>query len=240
MFEPMIYRLLLFFFLLQFLRAQEEKYLDFTFGATLYTYGAGGEIFFQRYNDNGMTDVFYMGLGALKHREEEKFPSVYQDQGGKDFVFGKINYAYSLRLAYGKSVALLPAGHKHAVSLQGGIMGGLALGILTPYYIDVAVPQSGNYVLPKTTVYNPNLHSYYDIIGKTNFFKHIGPLKYYPGFTINSFIVLNFGKNDAFARMIRLGIQTELFGKPLPILTDLKARSFWFAPYIALGIGNRQ
>ncbi len=221
------------------LLAQQEKNSEFTLGGTLYTYGVGVEGMVFKYNSGGSSDVFYVGIGSLKHAEEEKFPSVFHDQGGKDFIFDKINYAYALRLAYGKAVNLFPAGTMKPVRVQGGIMAGVSIGILTPYYIDVAVPQSGNYVLPKTDIYDPNKYSYYDIIGKTNFFKHIGPLKYYLGFTLNPFVNFNFGDTNEFARMIRLGVQMEIFGKQLPILATGKNNSFWIAPYVALGLGNR-
>ena len=215
-----------------------QNYNAFTIGGNLYLSGAAIEML---NINNTKNSLILFSIGSLKHNKEQRIESVYKDQGGKDFIFDKINYAYALRLGYGLKKNLIPPGNFKKVSLDIGSILAPTLGIITPYYIDVAVPISATQVIPKTEIYDPNKHSYWDIIGQTNFFRHIGPISYIPGIHFNSFILLQFFEdNSNWVRILRIGIQIDVFTKKLPIMATQPNKSVWLTPYIAGYIGNKK
>ena len=226
------------FLLLIYSIAFTQQHSAFVVGANFYTYGFAIE--FMNIN-NTRDNLLFFSLGSMKNSREERVESVYKDQGGKDFIYDKINYAYALRIGYGLKRNIFPPGNFRKVSIDAGVIAAPTLAILTPYYIDVAFPVSATQVVPKTVIYDPKKYDYRDIIGQANFFRQIGPMKITPGIHLNSFLLLQFYDNNSnWTKVIKLGIQTELFTKKLPIMATLKNKSFWIAPYIALYIGNKK
>src|SRR5690606_29222235 len=56
---------------------------------------------------------------------------------GNPFVYGKRNVFYQLKLSAGQQLLIGGKGNKNGVSVYGIGTGGLSLGILRPYYVEV-------------------------------------------------------------------------------------------------------
>ncbi len=127
-------------------------------------------------NRPGMDFVYGIEFNEIKNPKEDKLPN---GTGGFSFgnpyVYGKINNFYSLQLGFGGHRFLGQKGNKNGVAVSVVYKGGLSLGLLRPYYIQVE-DNGAN----KTIKYSPETDSLFKfgfIIGSGGFGMGWGEMK---------------------------------------------------------------
>ncbi|MBL3657050.1 hypothetical protein [Fulvivirga sediminis] len=83
-----------------------------------------------------LSDRMYQSYGLelmnVKHERELRITS---NQGGGQFIYGKSNYLYAIRLQYGRELVLFRKAPEQGVEIKAIGAIGPSIGLLTPYYI---------------------------------------------------------------------------------------------------------
>lgn len=223
---------------LAFLNSEKHWEKGFALGAHLATNGIGGDIWIYKWLDPYYR-IIRISAASIRDPKEVRVESIYKSQGGRNFVFDKINRAYTLRFLYGYSYVLLPASQYQGVDVSVGFLIGPQLGILKPYVIDVAVPIAPGQVVPLATVYDHTKYSYQDIIGEGSFFSNAGGgLQGVVGGHLELMGMINLDPNFFLFQSLHGGIQVDGFIHPLPILDVGKDRQVFISAYLGFYFGN--
>lgn len=233
--------LFLVIFITFFLHAigQEENLKSYTkstsLGVHLYTFGWGFD-FHQTFQASEKREhIFKLDIASLKNKNESRNPSIYRDQGGKSYIYGKTNYCYNLGLTYGQQWNLIPKGTINHVSLKAGISGGLAFAILKPYYVEVI-----NTRLSRIDVdqYSSAKYTINDIVGESDFFQGFDQLKLLPGLRLKIHSSLDLSHETFLVRCIYMGMQGDLYSQQPPIMDNVYNPQFFFSLFLGFMIGN--
>lgn len=205
-------------------------------GLQLYTYGWG--ITFQKsLKANQSNDhLLCFELLSLKNKKEVRIPSIYRDQGGKSFIFDKVNYCYNFAASYGRQWTLLKRGNIKNIVWIAGLQAGLNLAILKPYFIEVINTNTSRIdVVP----YDPARYTLPDIVGESDFFQGFDKLKVHPGLKLRLHTSLDFANEAFFVRALHTGVQVDYFFKPPSIMGNAKNPQWFPSLFLAFLIGNR-
>lgn len=225
-----------------------EKALD----VRLYSFGWGwsANALFGNVRTYNRTTYYTFGLGFdLKHpKEVAKSPDFTASSGSSGFskyIYGKQNYAMSARLGYGVKRYYSEKASKNGVALAVNLAGGASMALMIPYYLEIGVSRTDltKVVATKYTPENEKTFlDYYQIRGKSGFFHGIGETKVIPGIYGQAAVQLDWGAFDEFLRAVEIGVQLDVFAKPLPIIVpsaDVPNRPYFINFYVSLQLGKR-
>lgn len=227
---------------------EEEGNLVYTkqigFGVQLRTNGYG--LFFEigKRRSPRFTNTYSLELTEIKHPKEEK-------SGGGNFfsspyVYGKINNFYQAKLGFGQQYIFGQKGNKNGVAVIGLVQGGLALGLLKPYYIisrssgsEVTIKYSGkDSILFLTPDYNNS---------GAGFTKGWNELKLKPGLFVKTALRFDFGRFNETVQAIEIGASVEGYSSKIEIMAPLSTnknasapRQVFYQAHIAFVFGRRK
>jgi hypothetical protein len=207
-------------------------------GAVVHSYGWGIGLAGRSWKDDQWGWAWQADLTSYRLREEVRTRSAFRDQGGRDYVFSKVNYVYLLEgvYAYQRVVWYRSAVSAAQVSLSVGA--GPALGLTKPYYIEIAVPISATQAFIKVDTYDPQQYTYLDIVGEADFYLGFDKLRATPGVVGQAAIEVNFGRNPALFRALVVGARLQAFAQGLQSLATKPPRQMWLSGILAFYIGN--
>src|SRR5215831_17458487 len=118
------------------------------FGFKLNTDGWG--VFYEhgKYKTIKKTNIWWLEFGERKNHKEEKVTTG-EDVGGgfilvgNPYIFGKENNFYYIKAGIGQQYLIGGKGNKNGVAVSAIYGGGLSLGYLKPYYVNVQDPSTG-------------------------------------------------------------------------------------------------
>lgn len=197
------------------------------------------------------SDKFYdlrfaqLEFGEHKHPKEIKGSNkgaTYSDKP-RPYKYGKINNFYVLKIGYGKRRLIAGKPDPGTVSIHWVYAGGLALGFLKPYYLDVYQSNGTKQVKydddPDFFVpVNPNDQA--RIIGKSSLLQGIGETKIIPGIQAKTALHFDFASFRKRKLAIETGLNAELYIKKMAIMANAKAQPFILNGYLSLQFGNRK
>jgi hypothetical protein len=191
------------------------------------------------------TNIYRLDITEIKHPKEEK-----QTSGGPSgifnnpFIYGKINSFYQLTLGFGQQYMLGQKGNKNGVAISAVYSGGLALGFLRPYYLEVHDPNRGDNLIIKYSQKDSALFldqlGLNSIVGGGGFGKGWGELKIKPGGFLKTALRFDYGRFNELVSGIEIGISGEFYASKIPILFGQKDKQFFFQGYIAVLFGRRK
>jgi hypothetical protein len=186
------------------------------------------------------TNIYRLDLTEIKNPKEAK-----QTSGGiagifsNPYIYGKINSFYQLTLGFGQQYMLGQKGNKNGVAISAVYSGGLALGFLRPYYLEIMDPNGGDNLFIKyeqdTTLFLNG-----DIVGGGGLGKGWGELKFKPGGFLKTALRFDYGRFNELVSGIEIGISGEFYASRIPILVKQKDKQFFFQGYIAVLFGRRK
>jgi hypothetical protein len=184
------------------------------------------------------TNLYTAELTEIKDPKEEKFPAG-AFPIGNPFIYAKINNFYQFKLGFGQQYLFGQKGNKNGVAVTGNVVGGLSLGLLRPYYIEIEDSQ-GN---PKKVKFNPEDTSEFinsPIRGSGGIGKGWGEMKMKPGAYIKGTMRFDWGKYNEMVYGIEIGLSIEFYSQKIPILLYSKEHQLFFQGHIALVFGKRK
>ncbi len=209
------------------------------FGLQFRTNGYGAFYELGRMKTNRKTNIYRVDFTEIKHQKEDKQPNA----GfifGNPFIYAKVNYFYQLTLGFGQQYILGQKGNKNGVAVSVVYNGGLAIGLLRPYYIEVDDPNATETRIIKFTPADSALFLSQQIIGGAGFGKGWNEIKIKPGGFAKAALRFDYGRFNEVVSGIEVGISAEFYANKIPIMAAQKDRQFFFQGYISVLFGRRK
>ncbi len=189
------------------------------------------------------TNLWWFSLGERKNTKEEKLvTSINGQQAGNPFIYGKENNFYLLNIGFGQQRLLGGKGVKNGISVSAIYGGGVTLGMLKPYYLEVykySSPETEyiKYDDDNDRFLNPNY-----IIGAAPFGKgyNFSEIKYVPGVFAKGALRFDYGKLNDIVSALEIGVSAEYYTKKMPIVLLTKEKNFFVSGYVSLIFGSRK
>jgi hypothetical protein len=225
------------------IRQDEEGVLVYSkqsiFGFQLRTNGYGAFYEKGKMKSQRNTTLFSLEFNEIKHPKEDKLPN---GTGGFSFgnpyVYGKINNFYSLQLGFGSQRILGQKGNKNGVAVSLVYKGGLSMGLLRPYYIEI--DDNGE---NRTIKYSPETDSLFKfgfIIGGGGLGKGWSELKMKPGGFAKTALRFDFGRFNEVVSGVEVGVSAEFYSGKIPLMLYQKEKQFFYQGHIGIMFGQRK
>ena len=221
------------------IREEEEGVIaykkSFVFGAKLVSDGYG--VFFElgRASSIRKSLLYQLEISERKNVKEDK--QSYPFLNSIPFIYGKENFFYPVKLGVQQQILLGNKSNKNGVSITGNYGGGVSLGLLRPYYVQV---QKGNDIV--YVKYNsPDSTDFLNapIAGPT-FGKGWSELTVTPGLYGKAAVRFDYGAYNEIVSAIEVGITGEFYTRKIPILTQIPQKQFFFSAYFSILFGKRK
>lgn len=193
------------------------------------------------------TPFWQFELGRLKHSKEYKqISEIAGIRNARPYAYGKKNTFLVARLMRGKKRYLTEKAKTKGVAVGWQYLGGISIGLLKPYYLNLARsadpsnPQDFTIVAEKYS--DENRNTFLDsrsIAGAASFWKGIGETKALPGLHGRLGILLDWGAFDETSKSVDAGIMIDVYPKAAPIMIDAKNYPFFLNLYINFQLGKR-
>jgi len=232
----------------QLIRQEEEGALIYqkqgAFGFKFNTDGWGMFYEHGKYKSITTTNLWWLELGEHKHPKEEKVPTLNASSNYliiSSYIYGKRNNFYDFKVGFGQQKLIGGKGNKNGVAVSAIYGGGLSLGYLKPYYVNVQDPGSGTTTdikyndSTRSKFLDPNL-----ITGSAGFTKGFGQGTFTPGAYGRLALRFDYGRYNEFLSALEVGVNLEYYAKEMPIMVDNPAKQFFANGYIAIEFGKRK
>jgi len=221
-------------------RQEEEGIIAYQkhtiFGIKLNEDGYGGFLEVGRGQSVKKSLLFQLEITERKHPKEEKQQISYSTT---PLIYGKINFFYPVKLGVQQQILLGNKGNKNGVSVSGNFGGGIVLGLLRPYLVDV---QKDNGV--RSYVGYESADSYYFLNGPYYGGPGMGTgwskLKVTPGIHLKSAVRFDYGKYNEMVNAIEAGVMGEFYTKKIPQMIYNKDKQLFFSLYVSILFGRRK
>ncbi len=227
----------------ELIRREEEGVLvynkQFAFGLKLNSdgYGLSYEIGWMK--SLRWTNILQIELNEKKSPKEYKV-SVADNPytSGTPFIYGKQNYFYQLKVGFGQQYMIGGKGNKNGIAVSGIYAGGLSLGILRPYYVQVS-DSTGEI---ENIKFNQNDSAQFleGVYGGTGLGTGWNELKFKPGLHAKLALRFDYGKYNEVLSAVEVGMNAEYYFSQVPIMVIAPNHSFFLNGYISLLFGKRK
>jgi hypothetical protein len=221
-------------------RLEEEGVITYkkhtAFGGKLTSDGYGIFIEMARARSVRKALLFQVDFAERKHIKEEKQQGPFSTTA--PLIYGKINYFYPLKLGVQMQYLLGNKGNKNGVSITGNLGGGVSLGLLRPYLLDVDKQGDRTFVGYESADSSYFLNGPY--YGGPNFGTGWKNLKVTPGIYIKPAVRFDYGKFNEMVNAIEVGLTGEFYSKKIPQMIYTKQQQFFFSAYVAVVFGRRK
>ncbi|HMJ46475.1 MAG TPA: hypothetical protein VK498_04055 [Ferruginibacter sp.] len=221
-------------------RQEEEGVITFkkhtVFGGKLTSDGYGAFLEIARAQSIKRSLLFQLEFSERKHSKEEKQQGPYSTTA--PIIYGKINFFYPIKLGVQQQFLLGNKGNKNGVAVTGNIGGGLIVGLLRPYMVDVDINGTRTFVGYESADSSYYLNGPY--YGGPNFGTGWSKMKVSPGFYIKPAVRFDYGKFNEMVNAIETGITIEYYSKKVPQMIYQKNKQFFFSAYFAIMFGRRK
>lgn len=222
---------------------QEEegvlKYKKHTvFGAKLTNDGYGGFMEIGRAQSVRKGLLFQLDISERKHAKEEKQQSGFFNSN--PIIFGKINYFYPVKLGVQQQLLFGNKGNKNGVSVSGNFGGGLSLGILRAYQIEVDKNGDRASVIYESADSALWLNALNLNPDPPTLFKGWSHIKMNPGLYAKAALRFDYGKYNEMVNALEVGVTGEFYSKKVPQMIYQKEKQLFLNAYIAIMFGRRK
>lgn len=208
----------------------------FVFGGKLTNTGYGISLEWGRIQTKKTRWLYQFEISEVKHRKEEKLSSLYSQS--IPFVYGKINYFYPVKLGIQQQMLLGNKDIKNGVSVTANWGGGISLGLLRPYYVQVERGNGLEYIK-------------YDGPDSTDFISvpiYAGPslnkgwsdVKLTPGVYAKAALRFDYGIFDEVITALEVGVSADYYTKKIPQMVFNEQKQFFYNAYFSLLFGKRK
>jgi len=226
------------------IRQEEEGVIaykkHFVAGGKLTNDGYG--VFFEKGKGQSVKKslLFQIDIAERKHAKEEKENKLYATSA--PVIFGKLNFFYPIKLGVQQQFLLGNKSNKNGVSVTGNVGGGLTIGLLRPYelqIIDTAGKQRWvKYDSPDSLVWRDG---FLDVnTSGPNLGKGWDGLKITPGAYVKAALRFDYGAYNEMINAIEVGVTGEFYSKKIPQMLYVKQKQFFLNAYVSLMFGKRK
>jgi hypothetical protein len=208
----------------------------FAAGAKLTSDGYG--LFFEKGKAKSVKRamLFQLEISERKDQKEEKQSNPLTPTA--PIIYGKLNFFYPVKLGVQEQFLLGNKSNKNGVSVTGNVGGGLCIGILRPY--EVEVDKNGEHAFVKYDSPDSLLFVNGPYYGGPTFAKGWNSLKVTPGLYLKPALRFDYGKFNEMINAVEVGLCGEFYSKKIPQMLYNKQKQFFFSAYFALMFGKRK
>jgi hypothetical protein len=221
-------------------RMEEEGVIGYKkhtiYGAKLTSDGYGGFIEIGRARSVRKALLFQLDIAERKHVKEEK-QQIYSNTS--PIIYGKINFFYPVKLGVQYQYLLGNKGNKNGISITGNLGGGLSLGLLRPYLIDLDKQGERTYVKYESADSSYFLDQSVHIAGP-GFGRGWSDLKVTPGLYLKPAIRFDYGKYNEMVSALEVGLTAEYYTKKIPQMIYIEQKKLFFSAYVSILFGRRK
>lgn len=187
--------------------------------------------------------IIQVELSERRHFKEIKAANASSTTPGtaspSSFIYGKTNNFYTFKVGFGNRKMIAGKPEQGTVSIHWVYLGGLSIGLLKPYYIDVS-----NGFETKSIAYSDSTKdqfiNYSQIIGSSGWSKGLGDIKIVPGFHLRTGFHFDFANNKRAKMAIETGATLEYYTSEIQQMAMQKEQSMFFNVYAAFQFGKRK
>jgi len=187
-------------------------------------------------------NLYRFDLTEIKHPKENKFQNLSNPFLfiSNPYIYGKVNNFYQASFSVGQQRLLGQKGNKNGVAVSLLYHGGVSLGLLKPYYVEVEDPNGPNTKFIKYSSQDSILFLGPAIMGAGGFWRGWNELKLKPGGFVKSSLRFDYGRFNEVVSALEIGCSAEYFAGNVPIMALQKNKSLFFQAHIALVFGRRK
>lgn len=228
-------------------KQEEEGVITYSkhtvFGFKLTNDGYGGFIEIGRAQSVKKSLLFQLDISERKHPKEDKQTNI--SYAGPALIFGKINFFYPVKLGVQQQILLGNKSNKNGVSVTCNFGGGISLGLLRPYFLDVNDSsgqrrKSIRYESADSSLFTDNKSLYSLQATGPGFGKGWGNLKLTPGLYAKAALRFDYGRYNEVVSAIEVGVTAEYYTKKIPQLIFTKPNNLFINAYVSIMFGKRK
>lgn len=225
----------------QLMKMEEEGDLIFNhynvYGLKLTTNGYG--LFYERgkFLTNTKTRTLTFELNEIKDPKDHK-EAVSDDGYTYNYVsVGRLNNFYELKASLGQQILLGGKGNKNGVAVTYLYSGGLSLGMLKQYVLNV-YPSQSLYSIKSTypTIFD-SAYLVYDALGLGGGWNHI---TFTPAVNAKLAMRFDYGRYNTNIAAVEAGVTGEYYIKEMPLMAYVPPKHFFFNAYVSIMFGKRK
>ncbi len=222
------------------MKMEEEGELVFNkqsiFGIKLNTDGYGISYERGKYKSNTLTTIYQFELNEKKSPREIKVSAAASADGVSSYIPGKENNFFQFKMSAGQQRRLGGKGNKNGVAVTYLYTGGVSVGILKPYLINVVDKYNNNFQSSYPTIIDSN----YIETGAAGFFTGWGQLKVKPGLNAKTAMRFDYGRFNESITAIEVGVSAEYYFSKIPQMIIIPEKHFFFNGYVTILFGKRK
>jgi hypothetical protein len=222
----------------------QEQIADFR----LHTYGWNINYQMGKIKTYYKTTFMEVGLGELNHfketRKNSDFAGLNPGSGFSSYVFGKQNSFFTVRGGMGVKRYYSEKAAKNGVAIGLTYGGGVNLGLLKPYYLEVSAGRDAGIIQLK---YSPasereflDQNPFRPVRGSAGLIKGLEETKVLPGIYGRAGVHVDWGAFDEYLKAVEAGIMLDIFPKKVPIMVNEENRPFFLNFYVSVQLGKRK
>ena len=222
------------------IRQEEEGVIAYhkqmVFGAKLISDGYGAMFEIGKGKSVKKSMLFQLEISERKHQKEEKQSNPFAPTA--PIIYGKQNFFYPIKLGVQQQFLLGNKSNKNGVSLTGNIGGGLALGLLRPYFVQV--DKNGQKVYVQYNSPDSSLFLNGPYYGGPDFGTGWNNLKMTPGLYVKPALRFDYGRFNEVVSALEVGLCAEFYGQKIPQMVHNKQKQFFLTAYVSILFGKRK
>lgn len=209
------------------------------FGLKLNTDGYGAFLEIGRAKSVRKSNLFQLEITERKHRKEEKLSN--PEISTSPYVYGKRNFVYNVKLGMQQQLLLGNKSNKNGVSISANFGGGINIGLLRPYYVQVLTANNTatkfvKYDSPDSALFL----NFYSIVGGADFGEGWSEMKVNPGLYAKGALRFDYGKYNEMINAVEVGLGVDVYSKKLQQMVYVKEKQFFFNAFVAIVFGRRK
>ncbi|HVU54906.1 MAG TPA: hypothetical protein VHD83_07615 [Puia sp.] len=225
------------------IRMEEEGDLIFNkhniFGIRLATDGYGINFEKGKFVTPTRTLLYQFELNEKKSVKEHKVSASPDQFNYSSLVPYKLNNFYIFKLAMGQQHLIGGKGNKNGVAVTALYTGGVSIGMLKPYYVDVQNTQTGE--TSRKTFTELQTDTLPDVVtGASGFTVGWGHLKIKPGLNAKGAMRFDYGRLNQSVTAIEVGLTGEYYFSKIPQVLLVPQKTFFFNAYVQIMFGSRK
>ena len=188
------------------------------------------------------TNVIQFELNEKKHKKEEKQS---RSDGavvfGNPFIYGKQNNFYQFKIGVGQQYMFGGKGNKNGVGVYFLYAGGISIGMLKPYYLEIETPPNSGIVEQiRYTQADSALFMGPSILGSAGFGKGWSEVKIVPGVHAKLALRFDWGRFNNTISAAEAGFNFEYYPQDVHQMVGLEPKHTFINSYIAILFGSRK
>ena len=202
-----------------------------------------------KYKSLTKTNLWWLQLGERKDKHQTKVSTVYDYSNNTyydtySFIYGKQNTFYFLKLGLGNQMLIGGKQNKNGIAVSWIYGGGISLGMLKPYYLQIYNDSTGITTDMKYSSANYNIFTGNDstkyILGKSSWGKGFGDMQFTPGLHLRTALRFDYGRFNETLSAIEVGVNLEYYFNKMPIMVGNNGHNIFANAYVAIEFGHRK